>query len=221
VPGKRAKKKVTTKRRPAARRKGQPKKAHPLLRLSPKPIRSFKTPQDFAAWLESNHAKSPGIWARIAKKGSGLTTITYAEGLDVALCYGWIDAHKLPENEKSWLQRFLPRRPKSGWSKINRNKALSLIEAGRMRPPGLAEIERAKGDGRWDSAYDSPAKATVPPEFEAELDKNSKAKAFFETISKTNRYAIIWRLQTAKTSEARAARMKVFIDMLEKGKTLH
>lgn len=191
------------------------------MRLSPKPVRSFRTAEDFASWLEANHNKSPGIWARIARKGSGLTTITYAEGLDVALCYGWIDAHKLPENEKSWLQRFLPRRPKSGWSKINRDKAVALIESGRMRPAGLAEIERAKGDGRWDAAYDSPAKATVPAEFEAELDRHPRAKAFFATLNKTNRYAIIWRLQTAKTPETRAARTLLFIDMLEKGKTLH
>jgi uncharacterized protein YdeI (YjbR/CyaY-like superfamily) len=184
-------------------------------------IKAFKTQREFSDWLEKNHAKSPGIWMRIAKKGSGLKSTNHAEALELALCYGWIDALVRPENEKTFLQRFLPRRPKSLWSKINREKAMALIESGQMRPAGLAEIERAKSDGRWDAAYDSPAKAQVPPEFLKELDRNPKAKAFFETLSRINRYAIIWRLQTAKTPEARAERMRTFVEMLEKGETLH
>ncbi|HYU54449.1 MAG TPA: YdeI/OmpD-associated family protein [Gemmatimonadaceae bacterium] len=185
------------------------------------PIQAFKTPKDFSAWLEKNHGKSTGLWVRIAKKDSGIKSITYAEALEVALCYGWIDALKLPENEKTWLQRFLPRRPKSLWSKINREKATALMECRRMRPPGFAEIERAKADGRWESAYDSPSRAEVPPEFQNELDRNPKAKAFFETLDRANRYAIIWRIQTVKKDETRQTRMRNFIEMLEKGEKLH
>lgn len=184
-------------------------------------IRGFRTPKDFRDWLEKNHTKSDGLWVRIAKKDSGTKSITYAEALEVALCFGWIDALKLPESEKAWLQRFLPRRPKSLWSKINREKALALIESGSMHSAGLAEIERAKSDGRWDAAYDSPARATVPPEFQRELDRRPKAKAFFETLSKINRFAIIWRVQTARTVETREARVRTLIEMLEKEKTLH
>lgn len=184
-------------------------------------IRAFKTPQAFADWLEKNHAKADGLWVRLGKKGSGLKSITYAEALEVALCYGWIDALKLPENEKTWLQRFLPRRQKSLWSKINRDKALALIESGRMHAAGHAEIERAKSDGRWEAAYDPPSKATVPPELERELDRNPKAKAFFEKLDRINRFAIIWRVQTATTAENRQNRIQTLVDMLEKGKTIH
>lgn len=158
---------------------------------------------------------------RIAKKDSGKKTINYVDALEVALCYGWIDAHKRPENEHTWLQRFVPRRPKSVWSKVNRDKAIALMESGRMRPAGLAEIERARTDGRWDAAYDSPAKAHIPPDFLKELDRRPRAKAFFETLSRINRYAIIWRLQTAKRPETRAQRMRTFLEMLEKGEMLH
>ena len=184
-------------------------------------IRAFKTPKDFSEWLEKNHTKADGLWVRLAKKGSGVKSITYAEALEVALCYGWIDALKLPENEKTWLQRFLPRRPKSMWSKINRDKALALIESGRMHAAGHAEIERAKSDGRWQAAYDPPSKATVPPELQKELDGNPKAKAFFEKLDRVNRFAIIWRVQTARTPATRQARVDTLVDMLEKGKTIH
>jgi uncharacterized protein YdeI (YjbR/CyaY-like superfamily) len=187
----------------------------------PEPIRTFRTRQDFASWLEKNHGRSSGIWARIAKKGSGLKSMTYLEGLDTALCYGWIDALKRPENESAWLQRFVPRRKASLWSKINREKALRLIERGEMRPPGLAEIERAKGDGRWEAAYDSPARAMVPPELEAELARRPKAKQLFDSLDRINRYAIIWRVQTAKKPETRARRIATLVEMLEKGKKLH
>ena len=185
------------------------------------PIRSFKTQKDFADWLEKNHTRSEGILLRIAKKNSGVKSITYQEALETALCFGWIDAIKLPENEKTWLQRFLPRRPKSIWSKINRDKAIALIDSGRMRPPGLAEVERAKGDGRWAAAYDSPANTKMPPQLQEALDRNPKAKAFFETVSRVNRYAVIWRVATAKNEDTRHARIKTLVDMLEKGKTLH
>ena len=185
------------------------------------PIRGFKSQSDFRAWLDRNHDKSSGIYIRIARKDSGIKSVSYGEALDVLLCYGWIDAIKLPENEKTWLQRVLPRRPKSIWSKINREKALGLIESGRMHAAGLAEIERAKSDGRWESAYDSFSRATMHPEFEAELDRNPKAKAFFETLTKTNRYAVLWRIQTAKKPETRQARIRTYVAMLEKGEAFH
>ena len=147
--------------------------------------------------------------------------MTYQQGLDVALCYGWIDALKRPESEAAWLQRFVPRRKASIWSKINREKALGLIERGEMRPAGLAEIERAKGDGRWDAAYDPPARATVPPDLEAELDQHPKAKEFFAGLDRINRYAIIWRVQTAKKPETRRERIDRLVAMLERGERLH
>ena len=197
------------------------KKKNAITGSAPGAIRGFKTRKDFTAWLEKNHKTSRALWVRIAKKGSGIKSITYAEGVEVALCYGWIDAQKLPESETAWLQRFMPRRPRSIWSKINREKALALIANGQMNQAGLVEIERAKGDGRWEAAYDSQAGASVPPEFEEELDRHPKAKEFFKSISAANRYAIIWRLQTAKKAETRAKRMRSFIDMLEKGETLH
>jgi uncharacterized protein YdeI (YjbR/CyaY-like superfamily) len=168
-----------------------------------------------------NHNKSSGIWLRLAKKASGIKSITYPEALEVLLCYGWIDALKLPENEKTWLQRVLPRRPKSIWSKINREKAIALIECGRMRAAGLNEIERAKADGRWESAYDSPSNATMHPEFQAELDRNPKAKAFFQSLSRSNTYAVLWRIQTAKKPETRQTRIRSIIQRLEKGEKFH
>jgi uncharacterized protein YdeI (YjbR/CyaY-like superfamily) len=201
-------------KRAAKKRKTASKPAVP-------PIRAFKTQNDFSAWLEKNHGRSSGLWVRLAKKNSGIKSITYAEALEVALCYGWIDALKRPENERTWLQRFLPRRPKSLWSKINRDRALALIESGRMHAAGLAEIDRAKSDGRWEAAYDSPSRATVPPDFQKELDRNPMAKAFFETLDRINRYAIIWRIQTAKEGEAKRRRTRALIEMLEKGEKLH
>jgi uncharacterized protein YdeI (YjbR/CyaY-like superfamily) len=147
--------------------------------------------------------------------------MTYLEGLDVALCYGWIDALKRPESESAWLQRFVPRRPKSLWSRINREKALALIERGEMKSAGHAEIERAKSDGRWDAAYDSQAKAAVPPELDAALAHNPRARAFFDGLDRINRYAIIWRIQTATKPETRQRRLDTLVEMLEKGKTLH
>ena len=185
------------------------------------PIRLFKTKEDFATWLDKNHSKSAGVWMRFGKKGSGIKSTNHAEALEVALCYGWIDALARSENEKTYLQRFMPRRPNSLWSKINREKSLALIESGQMRQAGLAEIERAESDGRWDAAYDSPANAQVPEEFQKELDRRPRAKAFFETLNKVNRYAIIWRIQTAKKPETRERKIRALIEMLEKGETIH
>ena len=147
--------------------------------------------------------------------------MTHPEALETALCYGWIDALRLPESEKTYLQRFLPRRPKSLWSKINRARALARIESGRMHAAGFAEVERAKNDGRWEAAYDPQSNAVVPLEFQAELDRHPKAKQFFETLDRVNRYAVIWRVQTARTPGARENRTRTLIAMLEKGKKLH
>ncbi|HET8934716.1 MAG TPA: YdeI/OmpD-associated family protein [Polyangiales bacterium] len=157
----------------------------------------------------------------LAKKGSAKKSITYAEAVDVALAWGWIDAQKGPIDDVSWMQRFTPRTSKSGWSKINRDKATALIESGAMQPPGLAEVERAKKDGRWTAAYDSPRAATVPEDLQAALDANTKARAFFATIDGANRYAILYRVQTAKKPETRAERIEKFVKMLAKGETIH
>lgn len=217
-----APRKKTASKRSAAKPRSQKKSAAKSVgRPKPSPIRGFATQDAFRKWLDENHNKSAGIWLRIAKKDSGIKSVTYQEALDVLLCYGWIDALKLPENEKSWLQRVLPRRPKSIWSKINREKALGLIEKGHMHASGLAEIERAKADGRWESAYDSPSNATIHPEFQAELDRNPKAKAFFETLSRTNTYAVLWRIQTAKKPETRQGRIRNIIERLERGEKFH
>ena len=212
--------KTTPRARPAApkRVKAKKKKAKPA---PAEPTRTFRTRKEFAAWLEKNHARSTGIWARIARKGGGLKSMTYQEGLEVALCYGWIDALKRPENETAWLQRFVPRRPKSLWSRINREKALALVERGEMRAAGQAEIERAQQDGRWDAAYDSPSRATVPAELETELAKRPRAKKFFESLDRINRYAVTWRIQTATNPVTRARRVEKLVDMLEKGQTIH
>jgi uncharacterized protein YdeI (YjbR/CyaY-like superfamily) len=185
------------------------------------PIRAFKDARAFDSWLAKNHTAADGIWIRLAKKASGTKSITHPEAVEVALSYGWIDAQMLPESETAWLHRFMPRRPRSIWSKINREKALTLIARGEMKPAGLAEVERAKSDGRWEAAYDSFSGATVPADFAKELDRHPRAKAFFKTLSKTNSYAITWRLQTAKKPETRLRRIRTFIEMLEKGETLH
>jgi uncharacterized protein YdeI (YjbR/CyaY-like superfamily) len=208
-------------RRPQQGKTARQKAKNSKGRADPKPIRAFKSQKDFESWLEKNHHRPEGVWVRFAKKASGIKSITHPEALETALCFGWIDALRLPESDTTYLQRFLPRRPKSLWSKINRAKAISLIECGRMRPPGHVEIERAKQDGRWDAAYPSPANATMPEEFQRQLDRNPKAKAFFATLNRANRYAIIWRLATAKTQERRDTLARRFLDMLEKGETLH
>jgi uncharacterized protein YdeI (YjbR/CyaY-like superfamily) len=184
-------------------------------------IRAFKDPQAWESWLAKNQGATDGLWMRIAKKASGVKSITYPEAVEIALCYGWIDGLKRPESETAWLQRFVPRRPRSIWSKINREKALGLIASGKMKTAGLKEVERARQDGRWDAAYDSPKNAPIHPDFQKELDKNPRAKAFFKTINAANRYAIIWRLHTAKKAETRERLARSFIEMLEKGKTLH
>jgi uncharacterized protein YdeI (YjbR/CyaY-like superfamily) len=185
------------------------------------PVKFFKTEDAFAKWLDSNHAKSRGIWLRMAKKDTGIASINYAQALDVALCYGWIDGQKRPCDESTWLQRFTPRGPRSLWSKINTGKVQTLIENGRMRPAGLAAIESAKASGRWESAYQPSTAAEIPPDLQAALDANRKAKEFFATLRGANRYAVIYRVTTAKKPETRARRIAEYVAMLERGETLH
>lgn len=213
--------KKTKRSRAAAKKKKATVKAKPKVKAAPTPVRAFKAQQDFEEWLEKNHHRPEGVWIRFARKSSGIKSVSHPEALEAALCFGWIDALRRPESETTYLQRFVPRRSKSLWSQINRAKAVSLIETGRMRPPGHAEVERAKQDGRWDAAYPSPANAKMSPEFEEELERHPSAKAFFETINRVNRYAILWRLATAKTPEKREQLTRKFIDMLEKGETIH
>jgi uncharacterized protein YdeI (YjbR/CyaY-like superfamily) len=181
----------------------------------------FKSQQHWAAWLERNHGKSTGLWLSLAKKGSPAPSVSYQEALEVALCYGWIDAQKKPESEHTWLQRFVPRSSRSVWSKINREKAQALIASGAMQAAGLEAIATAKKNGRWDSAYDSPSGATVPADFQAALDANPRAAEFFKTLDRANRYAILWRIQTVKKAETRIRKIEQFIAMLEKQEKIH
>lgn len=185
------------------------------------PIISFKSAKDWGSWLAENHATSNGIWLRIFKKDSGKETVTYAQALDEALCCGWIDGQTQKYDEESWLQKFTPRRARSVWSKRNTEHITRLMDEGKMKPAGLKEVESAKRDGRWQKAYESPSKMTVPEDFIKELSKNKKAKAFFETLNKVNTYAITWRLQTAKKPETREKRMKTILEMLAKGEKFH
>ncbi|MFC5473509.1 YdeI/OmpD-associated family protein [Paraherbaspirillum soli] len=181
----------------------------------------FDHQKSWAAWLKQNHGKSSGVWLRLAKKDSGQQSVSYGEALETALCYGWIDGQKKSDNAHYWLQRFTPRSAKSIWSKINRDKALALIDSGQMQAAGLNEIERAKSDGRWEAAYDSASKATVPSDLQSALDANAQAKAFFATLDSHNRYAVLFRIQTAKKAETRAKRILQFVQMLERHEKLH
>ncbi|RTE02995.1 YdeI/OmpD-associated family protein [Paenibacillus whitsoniae] len=172
-------------------------------------------------WLSQQHDTSPGVRLRIAKKGSGLSSVTYEEALESALCYGWIDSQKEKGDEQSWLQRFTPRGPKSLWSLVNKEKAERLIAEGRMKPSGLSAIETAKQNGQWDKAYASQSRAAVPDDFAEALARSSKAKAFFETLDSTNRYAMIFRIQQVKKAETRSKKIEQYIEMLEKGEKIY
>jgi uncharacterized protein YdeI (YjbR/CyaY-like superfamily) len=193
----------------------------PRNRLLEAPARLFKEQSQWEAWLEKNHRRHPGIWLRIAKKNSGMKSVSYAEALEVALCYGWIDGQKRPENDRTWLQRFVLRSDKSIWSKINREKAEALIKTQRMRAAGLEAVAKAKANGRWDQAYESFSRATVPEDFQAALDKNPGAKAFFTELDRANRYAVLFRIQTVKKPETRARKIQEFIKMLTRQETIH
>ncbi len=199
------------------RRLASPK---PAARAKPETL-SFDDKEAWRVWLKAHHATSPTIGLRIAKKGATSTSVTYAEALEVALAWGWIDGQKDSLDDEAWIQSFSRRKAKSPWSKINRDKALALIAAKTMAPPGLAEVERAKKDGRWDAAYDSAKTSDVPEDLAAALKGNKRAAAFFEAIDRTNRYAILWRIQTAKRATTRAERIERFVEMLARHETLH
>jgi uncharacterized protein YdeI (YjbR/CyaY-like superfamily) len=185
------------------------------------PIIPFASRDAWGAWLEENHATSDGLWLKFARKGSGIETVSFAEALDVALCYGWIDSQAGAFDERYWLQRFTPRRPRSKWSKRNRARATKLIEEGRMKPAGLREVERARADGRWEAAYDAQSTATVPEDFRRELEKNEEAREFFATLNSQNRYAILHRIQDARRPETRARRIEKYVAMLRDQKKLY
>jgi uncharacterized protein YdeI (YjbR/CyaY-like superfamily) len=184
-------------------------------------IVSFESAEAFESWLGEHHSSSPGIWLKIAKKTRGAAVLDYAQALDVALCHGWIDGQKRTFDDGAWLQRFTPRRPKSKWSKINCNKAAVLIEQGRMRPPGLTEVERAKADGRWDAAYDGAKSASVPDDLAEVLAANPAAAEFFAALDGRNRYAILYRVQDAKKPETRVRRIEKYVAMLAEQKKLY
>ncbi len=185
------------------------------------PIKPFASQQAFATWLDKNHAKSDGLWIKIAKKDSGIRSVTHAEALEVALRYGWIDGQRNRLDDAYFLQRFTPRRARSIWSAINCAKAAALIDAGAMHPAGLREVERAKADGRWDAAYASPATAAIPPELERRLRKSARARKFFESLDSRNRFAVLHRIAIVKTAETRERKAEQFFEMLKNGETIH
>jgi len=185
------------------------------------PVRLFAGAGACEKWLATNHKTSTGLWMKFAKKDSGLRSVTYKEALEAALCYGWIDGQKRSDTDKTWLQKFVPRGKRSIWSKINREAAAALIERGQMKPAGLAEVERAKQDGRWAAAYEGQKKATIPEDLQASLDHTPKAKAFFATLDSKNLYAVLFRIHTAKKAETRARRIEQFVGMLSRGEKLH
>jgi len=183
------------------------------------PTLPFESKKKWADWLAKQHDKSAGVWLKLAKKATGLPTVTYAEALDVALCYGWIDGQRNGFDDQYFLQKFTPRRPKSIWSKINVEKVEKLIASGEMKPSGLKAVEAAKQDGRWDAAYEGQRNISVPEDFQSALEKNKKAKAFFETLTRSRRFAFLFRITTAKKVETREKRIRQFVEMLERGET--
>ena len=185
------------------------------------PILAFADRTAWKRWLETEHAASPGVWLKFAKKASGIATVVHAEALEEALCYGWIDGQAAPHDEDFYLVRFTPRRPRSKWSQHNRDKATKLIEQGRMKPAGLAAIHAAKQDGRWDAAYPPQSSQAVPEDFERALDENPAAQEFFATLRGVRRYSFIYRIEDAKRPETRARRIKEFVAMLAEGRTHH
>ena len=184
-------------------------------------VRLFHGQDAWQEWLEKNHLKYNGLWLRLAKKGSGLRSVSYSEAVEIALCYGWIDGQKKAESEQAWLQRFLPRSARSIWSKINREKALALIAQNQMKSAGLKAIEAAKENGSWESAYDSPRSAEVPTDLQAALDASPRAREFFQSLDRANRYAVLFRIQTAKKAVTRAAKIRQLVEMLERNQRIH
>lgn len=184
------------------------------------PTLSFGTKKQWTAWLAKQHDKSTGVWLKLAKKDSGIASVTYDQALESALCYGWIDGQKKGFDNQYWLQKFTPRGPKSIWSKINTEKAERLIASGEMKPAGLKAIEAAKQDGRWDAAYASQKNISIPEDFQTALDHNKKAKTFFDTLKSAERYSFLFRIQTAKKPETRAKRIQHFVQLLERNEKL-
>jgi uncharacterized protein YdeI (YjbR/CyaY-like superfamily) len=182
---------------------------------------SFRTSKELRAWFATHHATANCLLLHIHKKASDIESVSYPQALDEALCFGWIDGQKLPFDDTSWIQRFTPRKPRSGWSKRNTENVERLIRTNRMTSAGLKQVETAKADGRWAAAYDSPSNAKFPPQFTEQLARNPRAKLFFSTLNKANLYAIAYRLQTAKLPETKTKRMKLIIEMLERGETFH
>jgi uncharacterized protein YdeI (YjbR/CyaY-like superfamily) len=189
--------------------------------LSPPAPTLFKNAKAFETWLKKHHASSDGLWLQIAKRGAHEPSVTYAEAVEIALCWGWIDGQKKGLDDQHFLQRFTPRRARSVWSKVNVEKVAALIAAGRMQAPGLVQVEAAKADGRWARAYDGARTSVVPDDLLAALDAQPQAKAFFATINASNRYAVLWRIQTAVKPETRARRIAQLVDMLARGETVH
>ena len=189
--------------------------------MSDLPIIHFASEDACTQWLEENHATSQGLWLKIAKKETGLATVFYPEALNVALCFGWIDGQKDKFDAQYFLQKFTPRRKKSPWSRVNQEKVKALIAEGRMREAGLKEIERAQADGRWDAAYESQSRMTVPEDFQAALDANPEAQEFFKQLNSTNRYAVLYRITTAKKAETRQKNIVKFIAMLNAKEKIH
>ena len=177
-------------------------------------VLSFDSPGAWDDWLGEHHTESQGVWLKIAKASAGTTSVSYAQALDAALCYGWIDGQKKSYDDRFWLQKFTPRRSRSVWSRVNTEKALALIESGKMKPAGLRQVDAARHDGRWDAAYASPRSMAIPDDFRVQLDRNPGAREFFETLNKLNRYAICYRIENAKKPETRKARIDKFIAML-------
>jgi uncharacterized protein YdeI (YjbR/CyaY-like superfamily) len=185
------------------------------------PVISFADREDWERWLEEHHTSSDGLWLKIAKQGSDIASISYAEALEAALCYGWIDSQKAKFDAEHWLQRFTPRRSGGKWSKANRDKAEELIARGLMKPAGLQEVERARADGRWDAAYAGQRSMTIPDDLRLALEKNERARGFFATLDSRNRYAILYRIQTARKPETRAQRIEKFIAMLSEHEKIY
>ena len=185
------------------------------------PNMSFETQQDWEAWLKEHHIDTKGIWLKIAKKEARTPSVSYAEALDSALCYGWIDGRKVALDDKYWLQKFTQRTAKSIWSKVNCDKAEALIAEGRMQPAGLRQVELAKSDGRWERAYESQSKITIPDDFQNALDNNPKAKDFFNSLDSANRYAFLFRIQAVKKPETRFAKIQKYIEMLDQQQKLY
>ncbi|MEZ4521475.1 MAG: YdeI/OmpD-associated family protein [Thermomicrobiales bacterium] len=185
------------------------------------PVMTFATASAFENWLAENFEEPAGLWVKVAKKASGIASVTHPEALDIALCFGWIDGQRRAFDDDYFLQKFTPRRPRSKWSKINRDKVLQLIEDGRMRPSGMAQIEAARADGRWQDAYASQSRMTVPEDLQVRLDEQPDASRFFDSLDSRNRYAILYRIQDAKRAETRVRRIEQFMEMLMNGEKIY